>query len=159
MRSKYRYNAILLPEIDQLLSNDAQVIWNPLQTMLKSKARGITKRGQEMMMAMLRIKPLCWKLLKDTQSSITKMKDLSNTEWAESNKASEKRRDHARRCIWLVKQPNAPVILKLVERGKTSSKDIQQELIREWNKGGNQNRQEKRRVPMIDWKNVPCGIQ
>lgn len=92
--------------------------------MLKSKVRGITRRGQEKMIAMLKIKSLYWKLVKDAFGFLKKMEYQSSKERTESDKASNKRRNHARRCLWLLKQPYAPTLLKVVEKGNSSS-DIQ----------------------------------
>lgn len=47
LRSKYAYDAMLIPEVDELKSIDAQEIGRLLQTVLKIKEKGITRRGQE----------------------------------------------------------------------------------------------------------------
>lgn len=85
-------------------------------------------------MAMLWIKPLYWKLINYAPRFITNMRHFSIIERTQSINSVVKLRDHTRRCIWIVKQANVPMLLKVVNRGRSTRLDIQQGIIAEWNK-------------------------
>lgn len=90
MRSTYSYNAFLLPSTARIKNIDNDVVKALMQATIKSRDKGIAKKGQKKLQALFLIIPFHWMIMRNAWGFQTKLEILAHHDPPPDNKNAEK---------------------------------------------------------------------